>query len=95
MSPENRRNPKLDPEAVLFLNPTSLSFLDEIFCRLPFPDLLQLENLQEQYKITADVVKYLSEVRADLVQPRAFEDLREGWVDYVETEMKSRGIYKS
>ena len=76
----------------MFLNLTSLSFLDEMFYHLPFPDLLQLEKLQEKYTNTADVVKFLSEVHADLVQPRAIEGLPEGYVEYVETEMTSRGI---
>ena len=62
-----------------------------MFYRLPFPDLQQLEKLQDGYKITSDVSKFLSEIHEDLEQPRAFEDLRKGWVSYLTTETKSRG----
>ena len=31
-------------------------------------------------------------VNADLMRPRVIEDFRAGWVEYVATEMKSRGI---
>jgi hypothetical protein len=77
---------------VLFLNPTSLSFIDEMFYRLPFPDLGALEKLQERLHITSDVVaRFRETVNADLTQPRAMEDLHKGWVTYVETEMKWKG----
>ena len=77
--------------AVPLLNPYSISFIDEMFYRLPFPDLQHLERLQEQHKVTADVQTFLADVRADLEDPRAFEDLRKGWVSYLRTETKSRG----
>ena len=89
--PENRINLKLDPEEVLFLNPTTLSFLDEMFYRLPFPDIVLLEKLQERLKVTADVVKFRELVHADLSHSRAMDDLREGWVNYLETEIKPKG----
>ena len=77
---------------VSFLNPTSLSFIDDMCYRLPFPDLGALEKLQERLHITADVVARFREmVNADLTQPRAMDDLHEGWVNYVETEMKGKG----
>ena len=77
---------------VSFLNPTSLSFIDDMFYRLPFADLGALEKLQERLHITADVVARFREmVNADLTQPRAMDDLHEGWVNYVETEMKGKG----
>ena len=77
---------------VSFLNPTSLSFIDDMFYRLPFADLGALEKLQERLQITADVVARFREmVNADLTQPRAMDDLYEGWVEYVETEMKGKG----
>ena len=65
--------------------------MDEMFYRLPFPDLQHLERLQEQHKVTADVQTFLADVRADLEDPRAVEDLRKGWVSYLRTETKSRG----
>ena len=77
---------------VSFLNPTSLSFIDDMFYRLPFPDLGLLEKLQERLQITSDVVARFREmVNADLSHPRAMEDLHEGWVNYMETEMKWKG----
>ena len=63
-----------------------------MFYRLPFPDLGLLEKLQERLHITSDVVARFREmVNADLSQPRAMDDLHEGWVNYVETEMKGKG----
>lgn len=62
-----------------------------MFYRLPFPDLQHLERLQEQHKVTADVQTFLADVRADLEDPRAFEDLRKGWVSYLRSETKSGG----
>ena len=75
----------------MFLNPTSLSFIDDMFYRLPFPDLQVLEKLQEQLKITSAVAKFRDLVHADLSQPRAMEDLHRGWANYVTTEIKSKG----
>ena len=77
--------------AVPLLNPYSISFIDEMFYRLPFPDLQHLERLQEQHKVTGDVQTFLADVRADLEDPRAFDDLRKGWVSYLRTETKSGG----
>jgi len=37
------------------------------------------------------VARFRETVNADLTQPRAMEDLHEGWVTYVETEMKWKG----
>ena len=62
-----------------------------MFYRLPFPDLGMLEKLQERLKITSEVVKFREMVNADLLHPRAMDDLHEGWVTYVETEMKWKG----
>ena len=66
----------------MFLNPTSLSFLDDMFYRLPFPDRVLQEKLQERLQITADIVRFRESVHADLLQPRAMEDLREGWMEF-------------
>ena len=75
----------------MFLNPTSLSFIDDMFYRLPFPDLVMLEKLQEKLKITSAVSKFRDLVHADLSQPRAMDDLHRGWANYVTTEIKSKG----
>ena len=63
----------------MFLNQVSLSFLDDMFYRLPFPDLVMLEKLQEELKITAAVAKFRDLVHADLSHPRAMEDLHREW----------------
>jgi hypothetical protein len=62
-----------------------------MFYRLPFPDLQYLERLQEQHRVTGDAQAFLADVRADLEDPRAHEDLRKGWVSYLATETKSGG----
>ncbi len=62
-----------------------------MFYRLPFPDLALLEKLQERLHITSDVARFRENVNADLSHPRAMEDLRDGWVTYVQTEMKCKG----
>ncbi len=62
-----------------------------MFYRLPFPDLGLLDKLQERHHITSDVARFREMVNADLSHPRAMEDLHEGWVTYVETEMKCKG----
>ena len=62
-----------------------------MFYRLPFPDLQMLEKLQEELKITAAVAKFRELLHADLSHLRAMEDLRAGWVDYLETEIKPKG----
>ena len=72
----------------MFLHPTSLSFIDDMFYRLPFPDLQVLEKLQEELKITGAVTKFRDLVHADLSHPRAMEDLHLGWMNYLKTEAK-------
>ena len=69
----------------MFLNQVSLSFLDDMFYRLPFPDLQMLEKLQEELKITAVVAKFRDFVQSDLsheCHERAMGDLHQGWLDY-------------
>ena len=75
----------------MFLNQVSLSFLDDMFYRLPFPDLQVLEKLQEELKLSAAVAKFRDLVQADLSHPRAMDDLHRAWLDYLTTEIKSKG----
>ena len=56
-----------------------------------FPTFYSWTKLQDGHKITADKVKFLSEIHENLKQSRAFEDLRTGWMEYLETEMKLGG----
>ena len=76
---------------VSFLNRVSLSFIDDMFYRLPFPDLQMLEKLQEELNITAVVAKFRDFVQSDLSHARAMGDLHRGWLDYLTTEIKSKG----
>ena len=76
---------------VPFLNPNSLACIDEMFYRLPFPDSVQLEKLQEEWKVTADAVNFLREMQEELEHPRAMDDLRKGWIKFLEEETGSRG----
>jgi hypothetical protein len=60
-----------------------------MFFRLPFPDIARMEKLHQSMKIAADVFSFLGDMQDDLRQPRAMEDLRRGWKDFLETEMTS------
>ncbi len=91
MDKENRRDCKLDPKPVKFLNSNSLQFIDYMFYRLPFPDLAALKKMQETIKLTADVVTFLNKMHEDLLDPRATSDLRKGWKEFLKTEGKQRG----
>jgi hypothetical protein len=51
-----------------------------------------MEKLHQSVNVTADVFNFLGEMQDDLRQPRAMEDLRRGWQDYLETEMTSSGF---
>ena len=42
-------------------------------------------------KISADVISFLGDMEDDLKQPRAMDDLRRGWKDFLETETTSSG----
>jgi hypothetical protein len=88
----NRKNPKLDPQEVPFLNENSLGFIDDMFFRLPFPDITRMEKLHQSVNVTADVFNFLGEMQDDLRQARAIEDLRRGWQEYLQAEMTSSGF---
>ena len=62
-----------------------------MFYRLPFPDLQMLEKLQEELKLSSAVAKFRDLVQADLAHPRAMDDLHRAWLDYLTTEIKSKG----
>ncbi len=78
MSKQNRRDPKLYPYPVAFLNKNLLALIDDMFFSLPFPYLLQLEKWQEEHKFTADTGMLLNKIQADLLDPRAMTDFRMG-----------------
>ncbi len=88
MSKENERDREQDPEEVAFLNANSLAFIDELFYRLPFPDIGRLQKLQLDSEITADIGRFRDEIKEDYAHPRFMEDLRQGWMEYLESEMQ-------
>jgi hypothetical protein len=88
MSKEIKRDRKQDPEEVAFLNVNSLAFIDELFYRLPFPDIGRLEKLQLDSGITTDIVRFRDEIKEDYANPRFMEDLRKGWMEYLDSEMR-------
>ena len=75
MSKENKRDHKQDPKEVAFLNVNSLAFIDELFYRLPFPDIGRLEKLQLDSRITADIGRLRDEINEDYAHPNFMEDL--------------------
>lgn len=87
MSKENKRDHKQDPKEVAFLNVNSLAFIDELFYRLPFPDIGRLEKLQLDSGIASDIARFHEEIKEDYANPRFMEDLRKGWMGYLESEM--------
>ena len=60
----NRKNLRLDPQEVAFLNPNSLVFIDDKFFLLPLPDIARMEKLRLSVNVTADPT----------LQDRKFED---------------------
>ncbi len=88
MSKENKRDRKQDPEEVAFLNANSLAFIDGLFYRLPFPDIGLLEKLQLYSGITADIGRFLDEIKEDDAHPKFMEDLRHGWMKCLESDMR-------
>jgi hypothetical protein len=88
MSKENKRDHKQDPKEVAFLNVNSLAFIDELFYRLPFPDIGRLEKLQLDSGITTDIMRFRDEIKEDYANPRFMEDLRKGWMEYLDSEMR-------
>jgi hypothetical protein len=96
MSKDNKRDRKQDPEEVAFLNVNSLAFIDELFYRLPFPDIGRLEKLQLDSGITSDIARFHEEIKEDYANPRFMEDLRQGWMEYLESEMRGPAkIYRT
>lgn len=63
-----------------------------MFFRLPFPDTSRMEKLHQSMNISNDVFSFLGDMQDDLKQPRAMEDLRRGWKDFLDTEATSSGF---
>ncbi len=59
-----------------------------MFYRLPFPDVGRLEKLQLDLGITADVGRFCAEIKEDYAHSKFMEDLRQGWMLYLDTQMR-------
>ena len=70
------------------INGAVLSCLDDVFYRLPFPNLSDLEKLIKEAKGEANMIEFRKGLRAELDTPRAVQDFEQGWEKYWQ-EMQS------
>ncbi len=89
-SKAHKKDAKLAPDLVSFLNPASLGIIDNMFFRLPFPDIVWMEKVHEMANVQKEVATFLCDMKADLAQPRLMSDLRKGWEAYIEQHLKAK-----
>jgi hypothetical protein len=89
-SKAHKRGVDLAPDMVSFLNPTSLGIIDDMFFRLPFPDIVRMEKVHEMANVQKEVATFLSDMKADLAQPRFMSDLHKGWEAYIEQHIETK-----
>lgn len=89
-SKAHKKDAKLAPDSVSFLNPTSLGIIDDMFFRLPFPDIVRMEKVHEMANVQKEVATFLCDIKADLAKPRFMSDLRKGWEAYIEQHLKTK-----
>ena len=82
----NRNNPRLPPTPKKFLNSTSLAVADDMFWRLPFPDVVRMDKLHDRHGVQGEASTFLLNLQEDLNDARAAQDLRDGWERYLEVE---------
>ncbi len=75
-------NPELAPTPVNVINPDVLSLLDNLFYRLPFPNLDDLERLIKADNGESAMHDFRTGLRANLDEPRAIQDFERGWDKY-------------
>ena len=80
------------------INGAVLACLDDLFYRLPFPNLSELENLIKEAKGEASMVAFRRGLKAELETPRAVQDFESGWDKYWQEtqsreEREAAGIY--
>ena len=75
-------DPKLAPTPVNVINPDVLSLLDNLFYRLPFPSLDDLEKLIKADNGESAMHEFRTGLRANLDEPRALKDFERGWERY-------------
>jgi hypothetical protein len=84
-------SPALAPTPVKVINDAVLSCLDDMFLRLPFPNLSELERLIKVVpRGEALMSEFRSELRAELNTPRAIQEFESGWEKYWEETQTRR-----
>jgi hypothetical protein len=73
------------------LNPSSLGVLNNMFYRLPFPDVGKMEKLHELAGVTGDAKDFLAEMQDDLDAPNAMRDLRTRWEAHLDKHVTAGG----
>lgn len=89
-SKAHKKDAKLAPDMVPFLNSTSLAIIDDMFFRLPFPDIVRMEKVHESAGVQKEVATFLCDIKTDLAQPRLMGDLRKGWETYIEHHLETK-----
>ena len=72
----------LAPTPVKVINAAVLSCLDDMFYRLPFPNLVELERLIKDAHGDSAMHEFRTGLRTELDTPRALEDFERGWDRY-------------
>jgi hypothetical protein len=72
-------SPAFAPTPVNVINPAVLSCLDDMFYRLPFSNLGELEILIQAANGETAMIDFRNGFRADLNNPRAMRDFESGW----------------
>lgn len=77
-------DPKLPPIPVKLINPVVLSCIDDMFYRLPFPSLDDLDRLIKAAGPSAEtnMMEFRHGLRQELNEPRALDDFAKGWAKY-------------
>ena len=71
------------PKAVPVINAVVLSCLDDMFLRLPFPNVSELDRLIKEVRNgEATMAEFRAELRAELNGPRAIQAFESGWEKY-------------
>ena len=85
-SKQNMRNPDLAPIGNRLLNPVSLQVFDDMFFRLPFPDIQRMDKLLERKQVVGEIAQFLKDMRSDFEDPRVMTDFRDGWMAFLQIE---------
>jgi hypothetical protein len=77
-------DPKLPPTPVKLINPVVLSCIDDMFYRLPFPSLDDLDRLIKAAGPSAEtnMMEFRQGLRQELNEQRALDDFAKGWAKY-------------